>query len=65
MNTQYDAMREAEAQEWIARVRKEGNTRASGDERLRGILADIAKRRGQTAADDLKARIERQIGRSL
>ena len=65
MSTQYDAMREAEALEWIDRVRHEGHTRSSGDERLRGILADIAKRRGQPAADDLKARIERQIGRSL
>lgn len=65
MSTQYDVMREAEAQEWIDRVRQEIHTRASGDERLLGILRDIAKRRGQPAADDLKDRIERKLGRTL
>ena len=65
MNTQYDAMREAEAQEWIDRVRRENHTRSTGAQRLRDILADIRKIRGAAETALLQARIERQIGRSL
>ena len=60
-----DQMRDAEAREWIQRVRKEGHGRASGDNRLCEILASIAKRRKKPAADDLRARIERELGRKL
>ena len=58
-NTIHDAMRDSEAREWIERVRKEGHTRTSGRARLNEILADIEKRRGKPAADDLRRRIER------
>ncbi|WP_423454295.1 hypothetical protein [Ottowia sp. VDI28] len=65
MSTHDDKMRDAEAREWIQRVRKEGHTRADGNKRLLEILGDIAKRRGKAAAADLKARVERELGREL
>lgn len=58
-------MCDAEAREWIQRVRKEGHGRASGDRRLLEILGDIEKRRKKPAADDLRTRIERELGRKL
>lgn len=64
-STEWDAMRESEALEWVERVRKEHHTRQSGDERLRGILNDIEKQRGKDGRDDLQPRIERVIGRTL
>lgn len=64
-STEWDAMRESEALEWIDRVRKEHHTRQSGDARLRGILADIEKQRGKSGRDDLQQRIERILGRAL
>ncbi len=59
MTDTQDLMRDSEAREWIDRVRKEGHSRASGLARLNEILADIEKRRGKPAADDLRRRIER------
>lgn len=58
----HDDMRDCEAREWIERVRKEGHTRASGRARLNEILADIEKKRGKSAADDLRGRIGRILG---
>lgn len=65
MSATEELMRDSEAREWVERVRREGHNRASGDRRLEQILSDIAKRRGRPAANDLKARIEKELGRAL
>jgi hypothetical protein len=61
--TQADVMLHCEAQEWIERVRREGHSRASGQKRMAGILADIADKRGQVAADRLRAVIDAELKR--
>ena len=49
-----------EAREWIARIRREGHTLRSGEQRLAGILADIEGKRGAAAAEKLRAAIARE-----
>ena len=52
-------MRETEAQEWIKRYRKkvieEGKSKASAW--WQTTIADISRRRGEPAADDLRKRM--------
>lgn len=54
-----------EAREWVARVRKEVHTRPSGKARLRGIVDDVAKRRGKPSAEALRLAIEAELGYSI
>ena len=55
-------MRNTEAQEWIRRYRKKALEEGRGEAQYwwQQTLADIAKRRGQAAADDLKKRMNEQ-----
>jgi len=54
-----ETMRNTEAQEWIRRYRKKALEEGRGEAQYwwQQTLADIAKRRGQAAADDLKKRM--------
>lgn len=56
-------MLEYEAREWIARVRKEGHSRHSGQRRLNGILSDIEAKRGKPAADELRGLISAELAK--
>ena len=55
-------MRNTEAQEWIRRYRKKALEEGRGEAQYwwQQTLTDIAKRRGQAAADDLKKRMNEQ-----
>jgi hypothetical protein len=57
-----ETMRNTEAQEWIRRYRKKVLEEGRGEAQYwwQQTLADIAKRRGQAAADDLKQRMNTQ-----
>jgi hypothetical protein len=57
-----ETMRNTEAQEWIRRFRKKALEEGRGEAQYwwQQTLADIAKRRGQAAADDLKQRMNTQ-----
>jgi hypothetical protein len=57
-----ETMRRTEATEWIKRYRKKQLEEGRGEAQYwwQQTLADIAKRRGQAAADDLKKRMNEQ-----
>ena len=57
-----ETMREAEAREWIKRYRKKMLEEGRGEAQYwwQQTLADIAKKRGQPAADDLRNRMNTQ-----
>ena len=57
-----ETMREAEAREWIKRYRKKMLEEGRGEAQYwwQQTLADIAKKRGQPAADDLRQRMNTQ-----
>jgi hypothetical protein len=57
-----ETMRRTEATEWIKRYRKKVLEEGRGEAQYwwQQTLADIAKRRGQAAADDLKSRMNQQ-----
>ena len=57
-----ETMRHTEASEWIRRYRKKALEEGRGEAQYwwQQTLADIAKRRGQAAADDLKQRMNTQ-----
>jgi hypothetical protein len=57
-----ETMRNTEAQEWIRRYRKKALEEGRGEAQYwwQQTLMDIAKRRGQAAADDLKKRMNEQ-----
>ena len=57
-----ETMRNTEATEWIRRYRKKVLEEGRGEAQYwwQQTLADIAKRRGQAAADDLKQRMNTQ-----
>ena len=57
-----ETMRNTEAQEWIRRYRKKALEEGRGEAQYwwQQTLVDIAKRRGQAAADDLKKRMNEQ-----
>jgi hypothetical protein len=57
-----ETMRNSEAVEWIRRYRKKALEEGRGEAQYwwQQTLADIAKRRGQAAADDLKKRMNEQ-----
>ena len=54
-----ETMKRTEATEWIRRYRKKVLEEGRGEAQYwwQQTLADIAKRRGQAAADDLKSRM--------
>ena len=55
-------MRHTEATEWIRRYRKKALEEGKGEAQYwwQQTLEDIAKRRGQAAADDLRRRMNEQ-----
>jgi hypothetical protein len=57
-----ETMKNSEAVEWIRRFRKKALEEGRGEAHYwwQQTLADIAKRRGQAAADDLKKRMNEQ-----
>jgi hypothetical protein len=57
-----ETMRHTEATEWIRRYRKKVLEEGNGEAQYwwQQTLADIAKRRGQAAADDLRQRMNTQ-----
>ena len=57
-----ETMRNSEAVEWIRRYKKKMLEEGRGEAQYwwQQTLADIAKRRGQAAADDLKKRMNEQ-----
>jgi hypothetical protein len=57
-----ETMRNTEALEWIKRYRKKALEEGRGEAQYwwQQTLLDIAKRRGQAAADDLKKRMNEQ-----
>jgi hypothetical protein len=57
-----ETMRHTEATEWIRRYRKKALEEGRGEAQYwwQQTLLDIAKRRGQAAADDLKKRMNEQ-----
>jgi len=57
-----ETMKNTEAQEWIRRYRKKALEEGRGEAQYwwQQTLADIAKRRGQAAVDDLKKRMNEQ-----
>jgi hypothetical protein len=57
-----EIMRNAEALEWIKRYRKKALEEGRGEAQYwwQQTLADIAKKRGQAAADDLRQRMNTQ-----
>jgi hypothetical protein len=54
-----ETMRQSEAMEWIKRFKKKALEEGRGEAQYwwQQTLADIAKRRGQAAADDLRKRM--------
>ena len=57
-----ETMRQTEAMEWIWRYRKKALEEGRGEAQYwwQQTLADIAKKRGQAAADDLRKRMNEQ-----
>jgi len=57
-----EIMRESEAREWIRRFKKKALEEGRGEAQYwwQQTLADIAKKRGQPAADDLRKRMNKQ-----
>jgi hypothetical protein len=57
-----ETMRNSEAREWLARYRKKALEEGRGEAQYwwQQTLEDIAKRRGQGAADDLRRRMNEQ-----
>ena len=57
-----EIMRQTEAMEWIKRYRKKALEEGRGEAQYwwQQTLADIAKKRGQAAADDLRKRMNEQ-----
>jgi hypothetical protein len=57
-----ETLKNSEAVEWIKRFRKKALEEGRGEAQYwwQQTLADIAKRRGQAAADDLKRRMNEQ-----
>jgi len=57
-----ETMKNSEAREWMARYRKKALEEGRGEAQYwwQQTLADIAKKRGQAAADDLKKRMNEQ-----
>ena len=57
-----ETMRHTEATEWIRRYRKKALEEGRGEAQYwwQQTLADIAKKRGQLAADDLRRRMNEQ-----
>ena len=57
-----ETMKQTEATEWIKRYRKKVLEEGRGEAQYwwQQTLADIAKKRGQAAADDLKKRMNEQ-----
>ena len=57
-----ETMRHTEALEWIRRYRKKALEEGRGEAQYwwQQTLADIAKKRGQAAADDLRRRMNEQ-----
>jgi hypothetical protein len=55
-------MRQSEAMEWIKRFKKKALEEGRGEAQYwwQQTLADIAKKRGQAAADDLRQRMNTQ-----
>jgi hypothetical protein len=55
-------MRQTEAMEWIRRFKKKALEEGKGEAQYwwQQTLADIAKKRGQAAADDLRKRMNEQ-----
>lgn len=56
-----ETMKQTEAMEWVRRYRKKVLEEGRGEAQYwwQQILADIAKKRGQQAADDLRQRMNR------
>jgi CRISPR/Cas system-associated protein Cas7 (RAMP superfamily) len=56
-----ETMRQTEAMEWIRRFKKKALEEGGGEAQYwwQQTLADIAKKRGQLAADDLRQRMNR------
>jgi hypothetical protein len=57
-----ETMRNSEAREWLARYRKKALEEGRGEAQYwwQQTLEDIAKRRGQAVADDLRQRMNTQ-----
>ena len=57
-----ETMRQTEAMEWIKRFKKKALEEGRGEAQYwwQQTLADIAKKRGQAAADDLRKRMNEQ-----
>jgi len=57
-----EIMKNSEAREWVARYRKKALEEGRGEAQYwwQQTLADIAKKRGQKAADDLRQRMNEQ-----
>ena len=57
-----ETMRQTEAMEWIKRYRKKALEEGRGEAQYwwQQTLLDIAKKRGQAAADDLRKRMNEQ-----
>jgi len=55
-------LKDCEAREWIRRFKKKALEEGRGEAQYwwQQTLADIAKKRGQAAADDLKKRMNEQ-----
>jgi hypothetical protein len=56
-----ETMKQTESREWIRRFKKKALEEGGGEAQYwwQQTLADIAKRRGQPAADDLRQRMNR------
>jgi len=56
-----ETMRQSEAMEWIRRFKKKSLEEGRGEAHywFEQVIADIAKKRGQPAADDLRQRMNR------
>ena len=56
-----ETMRQTESREWIRRYRKKALEEGRGEAHywFQQVIADIAKKRGQAAADDLRQRMNR------
>lgn len=56
-----ETMRQTEALEWIKRFKKKALEEGRGEAHywFQQVIADIAKKRGQQAADDLRQRMNR------
>ena len=54
-----ETMRQSEAMEWIRRFKKKALEEGRGEAHywFQHVIADIAKRRGQAAADELRKRM--------